>query len=58
MERANGKFANTERLKDELGGNLRSREWDRQCVEGCVKCLFINKMVILGMPKGVWEEAA
>lgn len=46
------------RIKQLTGGNLRSREWERQCVEGYVKCLVINKMTSLGMPKGVWEEAA
>jgi hypothetical protein len=46
------------RIKQLTGENLRSREWERQCVEAYVKCLAVNKMTILGMPKGVWEEAA
>ncbi len=46
------------RIKQLTGGNLRSREWGRQCIEGYVKCLVINMMTRLGMPQGVWEEAA
>ena len=46
------------RIKQLTGGNLRSREWERQCVEGYVKCLVVNKMTSLGMPNGIWEEAA
>lgn len=46
------------RIKQLTGGNLRSREWDRQCVEGFIKCLVVNKMTSLGMPQGVWTEAA
>ena len=46
------------RIKQLTGGNLRSREWERQCVEGYIKCLVINKMNSLGMPNGVWEEVA
>ena len=45
------------RIKQLTGGNLRSREWERQFVEAYVKCLVINKMTGLGMAKGVWEEA-
>lgn len=44
------------RIKQLTGGNLRSREWERQRIEGYVKCLVINKMTKLGMPKGIWEE--
>jgi hypothetical protein len=44
------------RIKQLTGGNLRSREMERQRVEGYVKCLTINKMTSLGMPKAVWEE--
>lgn len=46
------------RIKQLTGGNLRSREWERQCVEGYVKCLVINKMTEIGMPDSVWEESA
>ena len=46
------------RIKQLTGCNLRSREWRRQCSESYVKCLVINKMNSLGMPKGVWEEVA
>lgn len=46
------------RIKQLTGGNLRSREWERQCLEGYIKCLVINKMSSLGMPNGVWEEVA
>lgn len=46
------------RIKQLTGENLRSRERERQCVEGFIKCLVINKMTSLGMPQGVWEEAA
>lgn len=45
-------------IKQLTGGNLRSREWGRQCIEGYVKCLVINMMKRLGMMQGVWEEAA
>lgn len=43
------------RIKQLTGGNLRSREWERQCVEGYIKCFVINKMTQLGMPDSVWE---
>jgi hypothetical protein len=46
------------RIKQLTGGNLRSREWRKQCTEMYVKCLVINKMSSLGMPKGKWEEVA
>jgi len=46
------------RIKQSTGGSLRSREWERQYVEACVKRLVINKITNLGMPKGIWEEAA
>lgn len=45
------------RIKQLTGANLRSREWERQCVEGYVKCLIINKMNELGMPDSTWEIA-
>lgn len=46
------------RIKQLTGGGLRSRERRRQIVEASVKCLVVNKMTKLGMPKGKWEEAA
>jgi IS5 family transposase len=46
------------RIKQLTGSNLRSREWERQKVEAHIKCLVINKMSKLGMPKGVWEKVA
>jgi IS5 family transposase len=46
------------RIKQLTGGNMRSREWERQRVEGYVKCLIINKMTTLGMPDSVWEAVA
>jgi hypothetical protein len=46
------------RIKQLTGGNMRSREWERQCVEGHIKCLVINKMTSLGMPDSVWESVA
>lgn len=42
------------RLKQITGSTLRSREYGRQRTESMVKCLIINKMTQLGMPKGVW----
>lgn len=46
------------RIKQVTGGNMRSREWERQRVEGYIKCLVINKMTTLGMPDSVWEAVA
>lgn len=46
------------RIKQITGSNLRSREWKRQGVEAQIKCLVINRMSKIGMPKGVWEEVA
>ena len=46
------------RIKQLTGGNMRSREWERQQVEGFIKCLVINKMTTLGMPDSIWEAAA
>jgi hypothetical protein len=46
------------RIKQLTGGNMRSREWERQCVEGYIKCLVINRMTSLGMPESVWEQVA
>lgn len=46
------------RIKQLTGGNMRSREWERQRIEGYIKCLVINKMTSLGMPDSVWEVVA
>ena len=46
------------RIKQLTGGTLKSREWERQCVEGYVKCLVVNKMNEIGMPDSVWEAVA
>jgi IS5 family transposase len=46
------------RVKQLTGSNLRSREWERQQVEAHIKCLIINKMTKMGMPRGKWSEAA
>ena len=42
------------RLKQLTGGVLRSREQKRQHAEAMVKCMVINTMTKLGMPKGKW----
>lgn len=31
------------RIKQLTGGNMRSREWERQCVEGYIKCLELTE---------------
>jgi hypothetical protein len=46
------------RIKQLTGSNLRSREPTRQQTEALVKCLVANKMSRLGMPRGVWINAA
>ena len=46
------------RIKQLTGGKLRSREWERQNVEGDIKCLAVNMMTSLGMPISEWTEAA
>ncbi len=46
------------RIKQLTGGELRSREWERQCTESYIKCLYVNKITKLGMPKGQWKQAA
>lgn len=46
------------RYKQIIGRMLRSREWNRQCVEAAIGCLILNKMTELGMPLGIWEAAA
>jgi len=44
------------RIKQITGDRLRSRKWKRQYTEVFVKCLVINKMTKLGLPKGEWER--
>lgn len=46
------------RIKQLTGEKLHSREWERQRVEGYIKCLVINKMTEIGMPDSAWEIAA
>ena len=46
------------RIKQLTGPNLRSRCRERQRVEAYVKCLVVNKMTKLGMPRGKWQYAA
>ena len=44
------------RIKQLTGSNMRSREWERQRVEGHIKCLAVNKMTSLGMPGQFHEK--
>jgi hypothetical protein len=46
------------RIKQLTGDRLRSREFKRQKVEVMIRCLAVNRMTRLGMPKGRWVEAA
>jgi hypothetical protein len=46
------------RIKQLTGSQMRHREWRRQKVEGHIKCMVVNMMTELGMPKGAWEMAA
>jgi hypothetical protein len=46
------------RLKQITGETLRSRKIENQQIEASIRCLIINRMTRLGMPKGLWEEAA
>ena len=46
------------KIKQLTGSNLRSREYSRQQTEALIKCLVVNKMSRLGMPQGVWIDAA
>lgn len=46
------------RVKKMLGEGLKSRTMERQRTEAFCKCLVINKMNELGMPKGKWLKAA
>lgn len=42
------------RIKQLVGGTLSSRKWEMQKVETKIKCIIVNRMTSLGMPKGVW----
>lgn len=42
------------RLKKITGAELRSRGWAQQQLELNIKCLIINEITKLGMPKGKW----
>jgi hypothetical protein len=44
------------RIKQILGGKLKSRSAANQAVEAQCKCLIMNKMKDLGFPKGEWVE--
>ena len=46
------------RIKQLFGGRLRSRYMEQQYVESYVKCLVLNKMTRLGLPRGCWKEVA
>jgi hypothetical protein len=46
------------RLKKMFGEELKSRLLETQRTEVLCKCLLINKMNELGMPKGTWVKAA
>lgn len=41
------------RLKTIFGRNLRSRSTESQMVEAKIRCLMLNKMTLLGMPKTI-----
>lgn len=45
------------RLKQILGGNLKSRSHSNQVTEVQCKCLVLNKMANLGLPQGEWVAA-
>jgi len=46
------------RLKQILGGNLKSRCDANQAVEVQCKCIILNRMASLGLPEGEWVEVA
>lgn len=46
------------RLKRLFSGSLKSRGWNQQVTESRVKCLVLNRMTQLGMPRGEWVDAA
>lgn len=46
------------RIKSMLGERLKARTMPAQCTEALCKCLVINKMNQLGLPKGKWISKA
>ena len=46
------------RIKKMLGERLKARSMGAQKAESTCKCLVINKMNKLGLPKGRWERRA
>jgi hypothetical protein len=46
------------RLKRLFSESLKSHGWNQQVTESRVKCLVLNRMTQLGMPKGEWVDAA
>jgi hypothetical protein len=46
------------RIKQLFGDRLRSRNMEQQYVESYIKCLVLNKMTNIGLPKGYWKEVA
>jgi len=46
------------RIKQLTGNTLRSRLIETQRTEACVKCMIVNKMTEIGMPKSSWSLAA
>lgn len=46
------------RIKGLFGPNLKARNADCQSTECLCRCLIINRMNALGLPKGRWEEVA
>lgn len=44
------------RIKRLFGDRLKARNMEAQSVEAICKCLALNKMTKLGMPKGEWIE--
>lgn len=46
------------RIKQLTGEKLRSRKTESSRTECLVKCLIVNKMTRLGMPRGEWQEVA
>lgn len=46
------------RIKTLFGDRLKAHSWEGQRVEAYVKCLAVNVMTSLGMPRGEWVEIA
>ena len=42
------------RIKQLTGSSLQSRAEETQTTEAYIKCLVINKMTMMGMPKSSW----